>query len=576
MTRYRPRFFEASLACLLCTVLLPPGVPAAAAEEITVYYDYVENGELKGGVLRLDAKTAPSAFLATANPAPGPWAVTTIVNNGPSGNRIDLVIVGDGYTAADLPGYAADAVNVVNGFFAQEPLAAYATCFNVHRVDVVSNESGVDEPDFGIYRDTALDMSYNCSDIDRLLCVNVSKAQSAAAAAPQAEQILALANSTRYGGAGYPSADMATLAGKNASAIELALHEFGHAFADLADEYDYGGAATYAGPEPPPPNVSIYNAAQQLSLQTKWYRWLDLPTVDTFEGAMYSQYGIYRPTGDSRMRSLNRPFEEVNAEQLVLSIYRIISPVDAATPIAPAPLGSWYTFSVTPIQPAEHALSIQWSLDGVDVAGATQTTFRAPSFGLPAGPHTVAVRVLDNTTRVRDETARAARMTFTRQWPIIADCNTNGIADVVEILTRKSLDCDANWLPDACQADADGDTVPDVCDACPGFDDTLDSDADAVADGCDACPGTFPGARVDAHGCPDLIPCDSDGDEDVDQVDFGRFQVCLTGTNVPQPQPACAFARLDQDADVDAADFMLFQGCYSGPGVPADPSCADP
>jgi len=286
--------------------------------ESLVYYDYVEDGQLKGGVVTT-VLPPPAEHFSIEPPL---WEVQTIIDNGPSENRIDVVFIGDGYTADQLDLYAAHVETAVAGFFSQQPLAAYAGYFNIHRVDVISNESGVDEPAAGIYRDTALDMAFDCAGIDRLLCINYSKAQDAAGSAPQVDTIIALANSTRYGGAGYPG--LATAAGANGSAVELVLHEFGHSFAHLADEYDYGGDATYTGPEPGQPNVSIYTAAEQLAQQTKWYRWLDLPNVDAFEGALYSRYGVYRPTSNSKMRSLGRPFEEVNAEQFIFAFYEYV------------------------------------------------------------------------------------------------------------------------------------------------------------------------------------------------------------------------------------------------------------
>jgi hypothetical protein len=67
---------------------------------------------------------------------------------------------------------------------------------------------------------------------------------------------------------------------------------------------------------------------------------------------------------------------------------------------------------------------------------------------------------------------------------------------------------------------------------------------------------------------------DFDCDGDVDQSDFGVFQACLTGSGVPQQNPACFAARLEcSDTDVDAGDFVLFQECISGPNIPADPNC---
>jgi hypothetical protein len=70
-------------------------------------------------------------------------------------------------------------------------------------------------------------------------------------------------------------------------------------------------------------------------------------------------------------------------------------------------------------------------------------------------------------------------------------------------------------------------------------------------------------------------PGDFDGDNDVDQTDFGHFQACLTGSGTAQGDPGCVGARMDNDPDVDHDDFGLFQACFSGPGIPGDPSCAD-
>jgi len=419
--------------------------------EMTVYYDYLENNQLAGGVTTLILPDpADSIFPETMLQ----WSVTTLIDNGPSANRLDIVFLGDGYTDTELDDYADHVINVLTAFVAEAPLAAYASYFNVHRVDVISNESGVDEPDYGIYRDTALDMTYNCSGIARLLCVDVSKAFTAAALAPETDQILALANSTRYGGAGYLSTDLATVAGNNGSSVEIALHEFGHSFANLADEYDSDGTTyTYTGPEPVQPNISIYNSDQQLSLQTKWYRWLDLPEVDAFEGAHHYQYGTYRPTSNSKMRTLGLPFEAVNEEQFVINIYKTVFPIDDATPSSATPLPAETTFYVMPLQPVDHALDIQWSLDGTAVPGATDTNFTADWCALSPEIHDVSVTVVDNTDRVRDETARATWMTFTRSWqievPLLADITQDGRVDLADVLFLQQAWLQAPQIPSA-------------------------------------------------------------------------------------------------------------------------------
>ena len=73
-----------------------------------------------------------------------------------------------------------------------------------------------------------------------------------------------------------------------------------------------------------------------------------------------------------------------------------------------------------------------------------------------------------------------------------------------------------------------------------------------------------------------IVAADFDGDGDVDQVDFGHFQACLTGSAVPITDPNCQDANFDGDTDVDQNDFSVFQACLSGAGIPADPGCDNP
>ena len=77
--------------------------------------------------------------------------------------------------------------------------------------------------------------------------------------------------------------------------------------------------------------------------------------------------------------------------------------------------------------------------------------------------------------------------------------------------------------------------------------------------------------KVTVHG----FPGDLDGDDDVDQSDFGLFQACLNKPGEVQDDPKCLAARLDDDVDVDLDDFGLLQACFSGPNIPADPNCLD-
>src|ERR1044071_2505086 len=95
--------------------------------------------------------------------------VTTIVNNGPSTNRVDVAVLGDGYTTSDLPKYINDVQEFIFSMFNQQPYSEYESYFNVHRIDVVSIDSGVDHPETNTYRNTALDAAYDCGGTQRLI-----------------------------------------------------------------------------------------------------------------------------------------------------------------------------------------------------------------------------------------------------------------------------------------------------------------------------------------------------------------------------------------------------------------------
>src|SRR4051812_37402267 len=134
--------------------------------------------------------------------------VTPVRFSGSSANRVDIVILGDGYTAAEIASgkYAGDVETFVQRVLAQEPYLEYQSYFNVRRVDVVSAESGSDHPELGTARNTALDSTYNCSGIQRLVCVNLTKVNDvlsrSALAATERDIILVVVNDTTYGGSG--------------------------------------------------------------------------------------------------------------------------------------------------------------------------------------------------------------------------------------------------------------------------------------------------------------------------------------------------------------------------------------
>ncbi|MBC7930888.1 MAG: hypothetical protein H7Z38_10035 [Rubrivivax sp.] len=251
----------------------------------------------------------------------------TILNNGLPNKRVDIVIIGDAYTAAQMDKYKADARNFVNALFSQEPFREYQSYFNVHRVDVVSNTSACDDRAANTQSDTTLDCVRH-SEINpaglvvqsRLLTVDDIIAQSVldASGSPfQQDLRVVLVNTPDYGGSesrGFAVSYVSTFSGD----WEVALHEIGHAYGRLADEYFDRGVC---GSTLPPDRLNVTNSLVNIP----WAVWISpltpLPTTTTargvpgaYEGALYCPTGFYRPTYESKMRSLNKPFEQINGE----------------------------------------------------------------------------------------------------------------------------------------------------------------------------------------------------------------------------------------------------------------------
>jgi uncharacterized repeat protein (TIGR02543 family) len=356
--------------------------------------------------------------------------VYTIRNNGDPANRIDIVILGDGYTASQLTDYVSDIEDFVTRMFQQEPFYEYAAYFNVHRIDVISNESGADHPTRDIYVDTALDATYYCNQIQRLICVDISKVldilNNSGIMPNQQDAILVIVNDPERGGSGGYIAVSST----HQLAVDIILHELGHSFGQLGDEYDYGNCNNTI--EPSNPNVTKETNRNLI----KWNvgggpptGWIELttpvPTTGTtlsvpglYEGAKYCFEGLYRPTYNSKMRTSGAPFDQINEEQLIKRIYNFVSPLDSYYPLAndlSLFLGDSLEFGVGAPQPASQFLDVTWLVD--DVVKGTGTDFNLDSSkNLSVGIHTVEAIIQDTTSRVRNDPADV--LTESRSWQV--------------------------------------------------------------------------------------------------------------------------------------------------------------
>ena len=342
--------------------------------------------------------------VAIANKSPNtPFGAgfTTIINNGPSSNRVDVVFLGDGYTSTDLMAGSYDShVNTyVDYMFSNslnsDPFYRYRNYFNIHKIDVVSNESGADVPPDNIFRDTALDASYYFDgSTERLLYIDNNKANAVrdtalAGSGFTAEMQYVTVNDTKYGGGG---GSYAVYAGGNAYSQGIALHEVAHSFSNLADEYG-GTPGPYPGGEPTEVNVT------KEATGDKWSRWLgyNQPTIGVigaYEGGRYYDKGIYRPSNNSKMRSLNRPFDAVGREKIILDIYDLVDPLD-----------SWLDNSVPLVNPEQiwvkaidnNVINLEWFVDSSLISTAIGETFNLANFGYRPGNYVVSARAFDPT-----------------------------------------------------------------------------------------------------------------------------------------------------------------------------------
>jgi hypothetical protein len=326
-------------------------------------------------------------------------AFNTIVNNGSSGNRVDMIFIGDGYQASEVNStYVTHIQSTLDHFFSTAPLARYNRFFNVHRVNVVSNQSGADRPLDNYYVDTALDASYSWQgNVERCLYFNTTKANNAVAAALAGTGIdtndgmlLGTVNDSKYGGCG---GQWGVYAGANSAAQEIALHEIGHSFANLADEYFYT-SDDYNGPEPNAWNVTANPGSG------KWDRWVgyndpdsDIGPIGYYEGGMYNATGIWRPSDNSKMRALNRPFDAVGREKFINDIYQEVRPLDDWLVLSESVLENPSTLWVDTVD--ADVINVEWFVDGLSRGILGEEVFLS-ALGLSRGDHIITARAYDS------------------------------------------------------------------------------------------------------------------------------------------------------------------------------------
>ncbi|MER5768743.1 M64 family metallopeptidase [Streptomyces sp. NPDC001985] len=403
-----------------------PAPPARGGTEVEVEIPGPEHGTVAGSghtLVPQDGRDRPRSRLSAAQQAED-GQVAKILDNGSTADRLDIVIVGDGYTTAELGRFRTDAKEKWAELAATDPYTRYQSLFNVWTVDAVSRQSGVTgDPGADTVRDTALGSYFWCDGIERLLCIDQNKVDGYVAKAPEADLVIVLANSAKYGGAGYnqPSPTLgyegiSTASAGNEKSGKVAIHETGHSLGKLADEYfypGYPGYEQYTGPEPADSNISTLSAADLAGQRVKWHRWLgetspDGGTIGTYEGGGYFVKGLNRPTDSSMMRAVDKPFNLPGVEAMIAGFYRHAKAVTAVTP-TDRTLRLRHTVKTTVPRLTGtdgRQLKVRWYLDGKELKPlAGRTSIRVSDLTLrllDLRTHKLTVTAEDRTPSVRD------------------------------------------------------------------------------------------------------------------------------------------------------------------------------
>lgn len=222
---------------------------------------------------------------------------------------INIAFIAEGYTQEEMPLFLSDAYTATEAIFAHEPFKQYRERFNIVAVKTPSLETGTSEPGNGIWKQTALMSQFDTFYSQRYLTtLHLKRLHDLLAGIPY-EHIIVLVNTQHYGGGGILNSYNLAMT-RHPLFKPVVVHEFGHSFAGLADEYAYDSEPIPMYPldvEPWEPNITTL-----ANFHGKWENMIDNNKqngngVSLYEGAGYSLKGIYRGAEDCRMRTNSNP-----------------------------------------------------------------------------------------------------------------------------------------------------------------------------------------------------------------------------------------------------------------------------
>lgn len=327
------------------------------------------------------------------------FKLDTLLYSNEAEGRVNYVILGDGYLVSQLPDFLDDANQITRDLFETSPFSLYKNFFNVFAISVPSNEEGAAlQPNNPI--DNYFGSTFNFAGIERLLVpVRTDRLNSVLAANfPTYDQAIVLVNSTKYGGSGGEFATSSV----NNEASEIAIHEIGHSFAGLSDEYWAG--AQFARESP---NMTKETTTQFL----KWQNWLDEQGIGVYAHSVDASWK--KPHLNCKMQFLGGEFCAVCKEQFIKIIYSLTSPVESYTPLSSMSVEEdMLVFNLETVDPNPNTLKISWYLNDSPV-GENEGFYELEATALSSGSNMVQAIVYDSTTLDRQDHIFMTTVTWT-------------------------------------------------------------------------------------------------------------------------------------------------------------------
>ncbi len=254
----------------------------------------------------------PGDYLVRRESAPYQEEVVAIEYNGDPRNKVDLLLLGDGFTDKEAETFLERAQALTEVFFATSPFHERRADFNVWALVPPAREAGVSRPSTGIYRDSPVGATYDAFRSERYVLTFDNKAWRQIASSAPYDFVEILTNSDTYGGGGIYGL-YSTAAAHSEWAEYLFVHEFGHHFAGLADEY-YTSPVAYEAPasitEPYEPNVTALLDPARLKWRQRTSAETPLPTP--WPKDEYEEHSLAYQAKRARMRAENVAESEMN------------------------------------------------------------------------------------------------------------------------------------------------------------------------------------------------------------------------------------------------------------------------